>query len=70
VEEHPRSLTGWRDLLAANGWKIESVRRDPGPRDRPVAAWKKLALGGLNRLPLTLTYQFVLETHALPPPSR
>jgi len=64
VEEHPRSLDGWRDLLTAGGWTIEEVRRDPGPIDRPIAGWKRLAQGVLNRLPLGLTYQFVIETRA------
>ena len=65
IEEHPRTLDGWRELLAENGWAIEDVRRDPGPIDRPVAAWKRLAQAFLNRLPLGLTYQFVIETRAV-----
>ena len=64
VEEHPRSLEGWRELLTANGWTIESVRRDPGPLDRSVAAWKRVGQAVLNRLPLGLTYQFVIESRA------
>ena len=64
VEEHPRSLEGWRELLAANGWTIESIRRDPGPLDRPMAAWKRVGQAVLNRLPLGLTYQFVIESRA------
>lgn len=62
VEEHPRSLDGWRKLLTRGGWIVESVRRDPGPIDRPVAGWKRLGQGILNRLPMAMTYQFVIET--------
>jgi SAM-dependent methyltransferase len=62
VEEHPRSLDGWRELLIAGGWTIESIRRDPGPLDRSLAGWKRLGQGILNRLPMGLTYQFVIET--------
>lgn len=64
VEEHPRSIDGWRELLASGGWVIEDVRRDPGPIDRPVAGWKRLGQGILNRLPMAFTYQFVVETRA------
>ena len=64
LEEHPRSLDGWRELLAEAGWTIEEVRRDPGPIDRPIAGWKRLAQGVLNRLPIGLTYQFVFKTRA------
>lgn len=64
VEEHPRSLEGWRELLSANGWVVEDVRRDPGPLDRPVATWKRVGQALLNRLPLGLTYQFVIESRA------
>lgn len=64
IEEHPRSLDGWRQLLIEAGWTIENVRRDPGPLDRPVAVSKRLAQSVLNRLPLGLTYQFVIETRA------
>jgi SAM-dependent methyltransferase len=69
VEEHPRSLDGWRELLVAGGWQVVEVRRDPGPIDRPVAGWKRLAQGVLNRLPMGLTYQFVIETRAGTPPA-
>lgn len=62
VEEHPRTLDGWRELLIEGGWTIESVRRDPGPIDRPIAGWKRAAQAVLNRLPLGLSYQFVIET--------
>lgn len=62
VEEHPRTLDGWRELLAGGGWIVEDVRRDPGPIDRPVAGWKRLGQGILNRLPIAMTYQFVIET--------
>jgi SAM-dependent methyltransferase len=62
VEEHPRSLDGWRELLASGGWVIVDVRRDPGPIDRPIAGWKRLGQGVLNRLPMAFTYQFVIET--------
>lgn len=65
VEEHPRSLDGWRELLTEGGWSIESVRRDPGPIDRPIAGWKRAAQAVLNRLPLGLTYQFVISTRRL-----
>lgn len=61
VEEHPRTLDGWRTLLVDGGWSIESVRRDPGPIDRSVAIWKRVGQAVLNRLPLGLTYQFVIE---------
>lgn len=64
VEEHPRSLVGWSELLTAGGWTIERVRRDPGPIDRPVAVWKRIAQAVLNRLPLGLAYQFVIESRA------
>jgi SAM-dependent methyltransferase len=64
IEEHPRSLDGWRELLASGGWVIVDVRRDPGPIDRPIAGWKRLGQGILNRLPKAFTYQFVLETQA------
>lgn len=64
VEEHPRTLGEWRDLLTAGGWEIEGVRRDPGPIDRPVAAWKRVLQTMLNKLPLGLTYQFVIEARA------
>lgn len=62
IEEHPRTLDGWRELLIEGGWNVEDVRRDPGPMDRPIAAWKRIAQALLNRLPLGLTYQFVIET--------
>lgn len=62
VEEHPRSLDGWRELLASGRWIIEDVRRDPGPIDRPIAGWKRLGQGILNRLPMAMTYQFVIDT--------
>lgn len=64
VEEHPRTLGEWRELLTGAGWEIEEVRRDPGPVDRPVAAWKRILQAILNRLPLGLTYQFVIEARA------
>ena len=70
VEEHPRTLDRWRKLLTEGGWTIESVRRDPGPIDRPLASWKRVAQAVLNRLPLTLTYQFVIKTRATPPQAR
>lgn len=62
VKEHPRTLHGWRELLAGGGWIVDAVRRDPGPLDRPVAGWKRLGQGVLNRLPMAFTYQFVIET--------
>lgn len=64
LEEHPRTLSEWRELFTSSGWAIESVRRDPGPLDRTIAGWKRVAQAALNRLPLGLTYQFVLETRA------
>lgn len=67
IEEHPRTLGQWRALLAGGGWEVEAVRRDPGPVDRPVAGWKRVAQALLNRLPLGLTYQFVIEARAVGP---
>jgi len=64
VEEHPRTLSEWRDLLVDGGWQVERVRRDPGPIDRPIAAWKRLAQSLLNLLPLGFTYQFVIDARA------
>jgi SAM-dependent methyltransferase len=64
VEEHPRSLETWCELLRDGGWKIDGVRRDPGPIDRPLVGWKRIGQGILNRLPLRFTYQFVIETRA------
>lgn len=66
IEETPRSLGRWRELLAAGGWRVTMARRDPGPLDRPVAGWKRLAQRALNALPLRLTYQFVLQTEPRP----
>lgn len=66
LEEHPRALRTWRELLVSGGWTITDVRRDPGPLDRPVARWKKWAQAMLNHLPLQLTYQFVIETRPTP----
>jgi 2-polyprenyl-3-methyl-5-hydroxy-6-metoxy-1,4-benzoquinol methylase len=66
VEEHPRTLNAWRELLVSGGWTVTDVRRDPGPLDRPVARWKKWVQAVLNRLPLQLTYQFVIETRPTP----
>lgn len=63
-EEHPRSSDRWRELLAGAGWRIEHIERDPGPIDRPMARWKRFGQGVLNRLPLGLTYQFVIVTRA------
>ena len=70
VEEHPRPLDGWRELLAGDDWIIEDIRRDPGPIDRPIAGWKRLAQGILNRLPMAMTYQFVIATQPGLPPLR
>lgn len=69
VEEHPSTLDGWRELLAGGGWIVEDVRRDPGPIDRSLAGWKRFGQGILNRLPLGLTYQFVIRTSAGTPPA-
>lgn len=68
LEEHPRSLRAWRDLLAEGGWRVTGVERDPGPVERPIASWKRWAQAALNRLPVGLTYQFVLRTEAGPLP--
>lgn len=62
LEEHPRPLEEWRDLLSSNGWVVAGVRRDPGPIDRPIAPWKRIAQALLNRLPLEITYQFILDS--------
>lgn len=64
LEENPRSLDAWRELLTAGDWTVDSVWRDPGPLDRSISGWKRLAQGVLNRLPLELTYQFVIESRA------
>jgi SAM-dependent methyltransferase len=62
VEEHPRSLDSWCELLTKGRWTVEEVKRDPGPLDRPVAPWKRLGQAMLNRLSLKLTYQFVIRS--------
>ncbi|MGH7951489.1 MAG: class I SAM-dependent methyltransferase [Limisphaerales bacterium] len=64
IEENPRPLAGWKSLLEQNGWQIERAFRDPGPLDSPAhgrcAHLKRCALKIMNRLPLSLTYQFVI----------
>lgn len=68
IEETPRTLAQWKNLLEASGWRIERVTKDPGPIDLPsvgTKAWtKRVALKLINFLPISLTYQFVI--HARP----